>query len=203
MMEIKYSQKEILIFEGFGKLVDEGFSLNNIKVSDIAKAAGIGKGTIYEYFKTKEEVIAKSICYKMNLGFANIVAKSDEEETFEEKCKKSFEEIMKFMSSNFHYFQVMITNKEIQEIMGLGKEENNEIVELRNYVLSLLDPTISLGIQEGIINSDLDTNYIKCVFISVCSGISTIINFKFGKITQEDIVVQKDIAYTMLVKALS
>lgn len=202
MIEVKYSQKEILVFEGFGKLVDDGVSLNNIKVSDIAKSAGIGKGTIYEYFKTKEEVIAKSICYKMKLGFTNILEKSDAEDTFEGKCKEGFEELIKFMSNNFQYFQILLTNKEIQEIMGLS-DENSGIVEFRNYILSLLDPTINLGIEEGIINSDLDINYIKCVFISVCSGISTIINFKFGKITEDDIIVQKNMAYTMLVKSLS
>lgn len=203
MMEIKYSQKEILVFEGFSKLVDEGISLNHIKVSDIAKSAGIGKGTIYEYFKTKEEVIAKSICYKMSVGLANILSKSSEEKTFEGKCNKGFEEIIKFMSNNFEYFQILLTNKEIQEIMGLSDGKRNGIVEFREHILSLLDPTINLGIEEGMINPNLEMDYIKSVFISVCSGIGTIVNFKFGKITQEDIIKQKNIAYTMLIKALS
>ena len=37
----------------------------NTKISDIAVAAGIGKGTIYEYFQSKDEVFAASFYYFM------------------------------------------------------------------------------------------------------------------------------------------
>lgn len=203
MMEMKFSQKEILIFQGFSKLVDDGISLNNIKVSDIAKSAGIGKGTIYEYFKTKEEVIAKSIMYKMNVEFVDILEKSNEAVGFEDKCKVGFEEIMRFMSNQFEYFQIMFTSKEIHEALGCSNKEKNCVIELRNHILELLEPTIKLGLEEKIINSNLDIDYIRSVFISVCSGIGTMVHFQFGQITNEDIEKQKNIAYTMLVKALS
>jgi len=32
----------------------------NTKISDIAEAAGIGKGTIYEYFRSKDEIFVES-----------------------------------------------------------------------------------------------------------------------------------------------
>jgi AcrR family transcriptional regulator len=38
---------------------------NKTKISDIAKAADIGKGTIYEYFRSKDEVFAASFQYFM------------------------------------------------------------------------------------------------------------------------------------------
>ncbi|WP_434658776.1 TetR/AcrR family transcriptional regulator [Sulfurimonas sp. NW9] len=31
--------------------------INNITIAQIAKAANIGKGTVYEYFKNKDEVV--------------------------------------------------------------------------------------------------------------------------------------------------
>lgn len=39
--------------------------LNNTKISDIAEEAAIGKGTIYEYFKSKDEVFTASFHYFM------------------------------------------------------------------------------------------------------------------------------------------
>ena len=47
----KYAEKELLIFEAFKKIIIDNSNIESIKVSDIAKGAGIGKGTVYEYFK--------------------------------------------------------------------------------------------------------------------------------------------------------
>lgn len=33
------------------------YGINNLTISQIAKAANIGKGTVYEYFKNKEEIV--------------------------------------------------------------------------------------------------------------------------------------------------
>ncbi len=38
-----------------GVILQKG--LQNLKVSEMAKAAGVGKGTIYEYFDSKEEIV--------------------------------------------------------------------------------------------------------------------------------------------------
>lgn len=198
-----HSQKEILIFQGFSKLVDEGISLNNIRVADIAKSAGVGKGTVYEYFKSKEEVIAKAILYKMNEDIVNIIEKSNQAINFKEKCIIGFEEMMKLISSKFEYLQILLTNKEIHDVLGCINDDKDCIRIFKNRILELIEPTIELGIKEGIINNTLDKEYIKNVFISVCSGISTIIHFNFGEITEDDIKNYRDMAYTMLIKALS
>ncbi len=44
-------------------LLEEGADVNTMTVSDITKKAGIGKGTAYQYFKSKEEIIAGAIIY--------------------------------------------------------------------------------------------------------------------------------------------
>ena len=46
-------------------LLDEGKDINSIKVADITERAGIGKGTAYEYFESKEEIIANAMRYNM------------------------------------------------------------------------------------------------------------------------------------------
>jgi TetR/AcrR family fatty acid metabolism transcriptional regulator len=39
--------------------------VKNTKIADIAEAAGIGKGTVYEYFQSKDEIISASFRYFM------------------------------------------------------------------------------------------------------------------------------------------
>lgn len=202
MKDSVYSPKEILVFQGFSKLIEEGISINNIRVSDIAKAAGIGKGTVYEYFKSKEEVIAKSIFYEMQIEFISILQKSDQAKGFKEKCYVGFHEVMNLMTKKQAYFQLLLTSKEIHEVFNCINGEKDNIKEFRDFVLNIMEPTINLGIQENIIDSNLDKKYIQSVFISVCSGLSTMIHFNLEELTKEDMEDYKNMAYTMLVKSL-
>ncbi len=59
------SPKEKLIYEAIIRLARQGRGLHEITVSQIAGEAGIGKGTAYEYFATKEEMVARAMAYKV------------------------------------------------------------------------------------------------------------------------------------------
>ena len=62
--KINKEEKKGLILEAAIKVFSKK-GLNNTKISDIAKEAAIGKGTIYEYFKSKDEIFAASFYYFM------------------------------------------------------------------------------------------------------------------------------------------
>lgn len=47
-------RKVVLMYQAVVDMVNEGVDVNNMKVADITARAGIGKGTAYEYFSTKE-----------------------------------------------------------------------------------------------------------------------------------------------------
>ena len=59
----EYSEKEKSIFKGIMDLLNQGYRLLEMKVADIAADAGIGKGTVYEYFTTKEEIIRLALSF--------------------------------------------------------------------------------------------------------------------------------------------
>ena len=59
--ECGLSEKEVLIFNAVIELVNEGQDLTKLKVGDITAKAGIGKGTAYEYFSSKEEIVEKAL----------------------------------------------------------------------------------------------------------------------------------------------
>lgn len=58
-----YTKKEQQIFQGVLRLIEQGVDLHTVKVQDIATAAGIGKGTLYEYFSSKDEIIMQTLSY--------------------------------------------------------------------------------------------------------------------------------------------
>ena len=56
-------EKVRLLYEAVLAMVTDGWDINRMKVSDITAQAGIGKGTAYEYFSSKEEIIANAVLY--------------------------------------------------------------------------------------------------------------------------------------------
>jgi TetR/AcrR family fatty acid metabolism transcriptional regulator len=57
----KAEKKRKILDAALGVFVDKGFS--NVVINDIARSAGIGKGTVYEYFKSKEELFSELLKY--------------------------------------------------------------------------------------------------------------------------------------------
>jgi len=58
-------EKVLLLYEAVLGLVCSGEDISGIKVSDITNRAGIGKGTAYDYFDSKEEIIVCALLYSM------------------------------------------------------------------------------------------------------------------------------------------
>jgi len=206
-MSRKYAEKELLIFYGFKKIITENSNIENIKVSDIAKAAGIGKGTIYEYFKSKDEIIARSIIYNFKIDIINTIEAIKEVSTFKEQCNHLFHYSIssgKFIFPSLRILYNQVVPKELNNIL---LEDFEEILELKTQLYNLLDYVINTGIDENIINKDLSRDYQRYVLISSSMGIINKINAnhlrQINLSDDESINTQKNFAYTMILKSLA
>ncbi|MGN0169798.1 MAG: TetR/AcrR family transcriptional regulator [Lachnospiraceae bacterium] len=63
------------MFQACSELIEEGMPIHSIKVVDITSRAGIGKGTAYEYFRNKEELIGEAQLYYFNEQFLDMKEK--------------------------------------------------------------------------------------------------------------------------------
>ena len=64
------------------ELIGEGEEIAELRVSTITGRAGIGKGTAYEYFDSKEEIVACAITYAIESSFRRLEAELLEKEDF-------------------------------------------------------------------------------------------------------------------------
>ncbi len=81
----EYLPKVKAIYQAVFELFVEGADLNSLTVSEITKKAGIGKGTAYEYFSDKEEMIGRAICYNVEVFCGKIYEASKKEKTLYDK----------------------------------------------------------------------------------------------------------------------
>lgn len=84
-MSKEHSKKEIAIYRAVLELFEEGADLNSLTVSEITGRAGIGKGTAYEYFSDKEEMIAKALFYNIESYCVSLYQGLSEEKTLYDK----------------------------------------------------------------------------------------------------------------------
>lgn len=70
--EKKLPEKIKVMYKAVRELIEEGADINRIKVSEITQRAGIGKGTAYEYFPNKEELISSALLYQMDEMYSQL-----------------------------------------------------------------------------------------------------------------------------------
>ena len=58
-MKDKTIKRQLIMDAALQVFVQNGYE--KTKIIDVAKTAGIGKGTVYEYFSSKEELIARAV----------------------------------------------------------------------------------------------------------------------------------------------
>ena len=57
-----YPEKKLQILEAVRRLIGQGADLQSLRAGDIAREAGVGKGTLYLYFDSKETIIGETLC---------------------------------------------------------------------------------------------------------------------------------------------
>ena len=88
----KVQKKRDIALSCTGLFIEKG--INSVTMAEVAKTAGVGKGTVYEYFKNKEEIIFE---------IANILIQRNEEKLFVEIANTvSTKDKIKKFSSTFY-----------------------------------------------------------------------------------------------------
>ena len=119
-------------------------------MSEIAKEAEVGKGTLYRYFENKEDLISSLI----KCGFKNITEEVKEKisnvEEPVEKLKKSIEVQLKFYDQNRNFCRFLT-----REFWGYKNKFAENIEEIRNSYTVVIEDIIAQG-KEEMIFKDLD-----------------------------------------------
>ncbi len=65
MYEAHIPEKKQAVYDAVCAFIEEGRDTSALTVSEITKRAGIGKGTAYEYFDSKEEMVDGAVCSRI------------------------------------------------------------------------------------------------------------------------------------------
>jgi len=89
------------------QLFMEGADLNNLTVAEITGKAGIGKGTAYEYFPNKEEMIAGALFYSMKDACRSLYAQMGQEKSLYGKVNLILLDMEKHLTQANCFFRAL------------------------------------------------------------------------------------------------
>ncbi|MBP5470816.1 MAG: TetR/AcrR family transcriptional regulator [Candidatus Riflebacteria bacterium] len=159
-MQKKNEQTMNRIFDSAENLFSEK-DFHEVKMEEIAKNANVGKGTIYTYFKSKEDLLFKCLMHNVEEHHKKFSEVVNTDKDFKTTLKDAFE----FMFDFFKRKSVLI-----QRIMGLMpqlKLSESDIKYAREMFHKALDVSSDFfqrGIDEGIIINIMTSRQIAIVF---------------------------------------
>ncbi|MCQ6282261.1 TetR/AcrR family transcriptional regulator [Bacillus sp. EB600] len=148
----------------------KSFSLFGYKATtmdQVAKLANVGKGTIYTFFKNKEELFNEIISSLVKEMIAEAEAVIDPELPFAENVHRALYRLLEFRSQH----QLMI--KLIQEETEMGTHAVSEMLEhVEQEIIEYLKQKIDIATAKGAIhptNSELTSFLLLKLYISLVS----------------------------------
>ncbi|HEY4551969.1 MAG TPA: TetR/AcrR family transcriptional regulator [Bacillaceae bacterium] len=121
------------------------------QVSKIAKQAGVADGTIYLYFKNKEDILISVFREKMGLFVEKLEEAVAGKDTAVEKLLIMVENHFKILSDDHHL--AIVTQLELRQS---NKELRMKINMVLKEYLNLLDAILRSGKEKGEFSQDLD-----------------------------------------------
>lgn len=202
MLNIKYGSKETAIYNGVLKLVQSGKELQEIKASDIAAMAGIGKGTLYNYFSSKEEILAKSVIYMVDTDLSHMIQSAGKKKKFKDKCYCVFNSIENCIKNKNSTIKWIMSDSLTTGLLPYFYENAATIEGIKKRIMEFMADITDTGEREGVIGKHEDRNYVVTVLLSAVMGYSN--NFtpimKNAAISPDK---SKDNAYEIIIKSLN
>lgn len=168
-MENEKNDKVMAMYQAVWKLLDEGKDLHKLKVSDITECAGIGKGTAYEYFRSKEEIVSKAMHYNCFMQFHELDKRVMEKQSFREALETCFDWLSETSESRNLVLQVLKQTGELPpdpECLHDSKKTDGVYAVMKK----ILGHLVKLGYREKLIRSEISHNLAALQILSQFLG---------------------------------
>lgn len=167
------SKRDLILNSAFEIFRTKGF--HNTKIEEIAKHAGIGKGTVYEYFSGKKEIFEESFIRNIENSLAELKVIFDSELPFKEK-------LAKFLKYKYNIITVHSSLAEVFFAQGDLISKKIKDVFLSNMGKHTMDviTLIEQGIDEGLIRKDVDKEILCACIMGLSNHYIGMMMFKNG-----------------------
>lgn len=159
----KYNQ---IIEAAVEVIADNGYHAS--QVSKIAKKAGVADGTIYLYFKNKEDILVSVFEEKMGQFIEQIAESITNKKNAEDKLLTLIEMHLRQLSDDHNL--AIVTQLELRQSNTVLRLQINEV--LKPYLV-VIDTIIKEGMEEKLFRPDLNTLLVRQMIFGTLDEIVT------------------------------
>lgn len=147
-------------------IADNGY--HQAQVSKIAKQAGVADGTIYLYFKNKEDILISVFQEKMSVFVESLDVILGKDTNAAEK--------LELMIKN--HFNVLSKDKYLARVTQLELRQSNREIRLKinailKEYLNQLDLILEDGVKSGLFDSEMDIRLARQVIFGTIDEVTT------------------------------
>jgi AcrR family transcriptional regulator len=148
--------------------IKEGLT-DQISLAKIASDADIGKSTVYEHFKSKEEMIEETYRYLLS-QYESILLKDISDMTFKGAFIEQLEKNLIVME-DARTIMDMLMNHHADQFYKFGKSLEPRVLELQNKIANRFESIMKLGVIEGVIAPRIPKPYDRYVIQAIMTGL--------------------------------
>lgn len=158
--------KVLLLYEAVEQLIAEGADIKDICVSTITDRAGIGKGTAYDYFESKDDILACAVSFYMRKTVEELKSALVKCATFPEQINCLLDEIEKDGSRKQYLIKYVHFITDTSEFSRMVQEKLGANSEKKCPPLYLYTDIVERAKENGEVRQDLPTEYMVYVLFS-------------------------------------
>lgn len=162
--------KVLRMYDAVIRLLEEGEDASSIRVSTITDRAGIGKGTAYDYFDSKEDIVASAVVFHIRRVFRLLEQELEKRDSFEEQLSWLLAEIDRESNRKYCFIRmvhILTDNSEFS--LQIRRRMMSESLE-RYHPVKVFGNILKRGMDRQEIRSDLPMEF---MVYSIFSGLLT------------------------------
>lgn len=158
--EKKKNNKRAILESAISLFNENGY--DNTSIEQIARKAGVGKGTVYSYFDNKKSII-KGFCeYELETIHNQLIAQTNQDATV-------LEQMLIIYMTEFHH---VTRNPEfgrlyMREVLFPAEADVQKTTELDEKYFDVLFPILQRGQERGELREDIELLHITAHFYSL------------------------------------
>ena len=189
----KINDKYDRILEAAVKVfAEQGFFQST--VSQIAREAGVADGTIYLYFKNKEDILVQFFSYKTRQVFARFREEVDSADNAVDKLRNLIRRHLEEFQNDRN--MAIVYRAETHQNSRLVEEQ---IKEMSKMYLDIVSEIVEQGQEEGVIRRDL---YLSLVKRFILGGIDEVISTWIHADGKYDLVTMADPLVDLFIRGI-
>ena len=162
--------KVLQMYDAVIWLIEEGEDASSIRVSTITDRAGIGKGTAYDYFDTKEDIVACAVVFHIQRIFRLLEQELQKQESFEKQLACLLEEMDRESNRKYCFIRLVHILTDNSEFSRLVRQKMMSKSFERYHPVNVFGNILKRGMERKEIRSDLPMEF---MVYTIFSGLMT------------------------------